>query len=70
MSSKRGAPKVVALRLEQGRGQLGGAVAVVEAEGGRESGRGQTPEGGLGDDSAPSGLSCEDVTTRCTAGRI
>lgn len=42
--------KVVTLRLQQVGREVLGAVSVVEAERGAESGSGDTPEGTLGDD--------------------
>ena len=44
--------EVITLGLQQVGGQVLGAVTVVEAEGGAESGRGDTPESTLGDDAA------------------
>lgn len=48
--------EVVTLGLEQVGGQVLGAVAVVEAEGGGEGGSRNTPEGSLADDVTPAGL--------------
>jgi hypothetical protein len=48
--------KVVSLGLDQGSGQLLGSVTVEEGQGGGVGWDGDTPQGGLGDDSPPSGL--------------
>ena len=48
--------EVVALRLEQVRGQDLAAVPVEERERGAERGSGDTPEHGLRDDAPPAGL--------------
>lgn len=52
--------EVVTLGLEQVGGQVAGAVAVVEAEGGGESGRGDTPESSLADHVTPAVLGVGD----------
>lgn len=48
--------EVVTLGLDEVGGEGVGAVAVEEREGGGERRDGDTPEGRLGDDAAPSGL--------------
>jgi hypothetical protein len=52
--------EVVTLSLQQVGGQVLGTVTVVEAERGAESRCGNTPEGALGDDVSPAGLSLVD----------
>ena len=52
--------EVVTLGLQQVGGQVLGTVTVVEAEGGAESGCGDTPKSTLGDDVSPAGLSLVD----------
>jgi hypothetical protein len=52
--------EVITLSLEEGGRETLGPVAVVEGEGGGESGSGDTPECGLGDDPPPSGLGLVD----------
>jgi len=46
--------KVISLRLQKIRRQILGAIAVIEAEGGAESRRGDTPFGSACDDISPS----------------
>jgi hypothetical protein len=52
--------KVVSLSLDQGSGQLIGSVTVEEGQGGGEGRDGDTPQGGLSDNSPPSGLGLLD----------
>lgn len=52
--------EVVTLGLEHVGGEVLGAVAVVEGEGGAEGRGGDTPEGTLGDDVAPAVLGLVD----------
>lgn len=52
--------EVVSLGLDQGSGQLLSSVTVEEGQGGGEGRDGDTPQGGLGDDSPPSGLGVLD----------
>ena len=52
--------EVVTLGLQQVGGQVLGAVAIVEAESGAESGCGDTPESTLRNDVSPAGLSLVD----------
>ena len=52
--------EVISLGLDQRSGQLLASVTVEERQGGGVGRDGDTPQGGLGDDSPPSGLSLLD----------